>query len=75
MVNIGRHGMSVANTGGDGPLDKTKIFTRFYHTSGKKSSTGIGLSLVSAVCNLYSFNIDYRYEDGMHIFEVTEGKV
>ena len=75
VVNIGRHGMSVANTGGDGPLDKTKIFTRFYHTSGKNSSTGIGLSLVSAVCNLYSFNIDYRYEDGMHIFEVTEGKV
>lgn len=74
VVNIGRHGMSVANTGGDGPLDKTKIFTRFYHTSGKKSSTGIGLSLVSAVCNLYSFNIDYRYENGMHTFEVTEGK-
>ena len=74
VVNIGSHGMSVANTGEDGPLDKAKIFTRFYHTSGKKSSTGIGLSLVSAVCNLYSFNIDYRYENGMHTFEITDGK-
>lgn len=37
-----------------------------------KSSTGIGLSLVSAVCGLYSFGIDYRYENGMHRFEVTD---
>ena len=67
--------MTVANTGADEPLDKTKIFTRFYHTSGMKSSTGIGLSLVSAVCNLYSFSIDYRYENGLHTFEITDNQV
>lgn len=75
IVNIGSHGMTVANTGADEPLDKTKIFTRFYHTSGMKSSTGIGLSLVSAVCNLYSFSIDYRYENGLHTFEITDNQV
>lgn len=71
-VSMNSHGMTVANTGSSGALDKTKIFTRFYHTRGMKSSTGIGLSLVSAVCGLYSFGIDYRYEDGMHTFEVTD---
>lgn len=71
-VSINGHGMTVANTGSGGALDRTKIFTRFYHTRGMKSSTGIGLSLVSAVCGLYSFGIDYRYENGMHRFEVTD---
>lgn len=62
---------SVANTGATAPLDETKIFERFYHSADKKSSTGLGLALAKAVCNLYGFGLNYRFNDGMHVFTIT----
>lgn len=63
--------LRIANTGTDGPLDTDRIFERFYHSADKKSSTGLGLAIVKAICGLYSITIVYRYEDGMHVFELT----
>ena len=62
---------SVANTGSTVPLDESKIFERFYHSADKKSSTGLGLALAKAVCNLYGFTLGYRFDDGMHVFTIT----
>lgn len=61
---------SVANTGEPEPLDENKIFERFYHSSGKQLSTGLGLALVKAICNLYGFEIKYAFTEGMHIFRI-----
>ena len=52
------------------PLDDTKIFERFYHSAGKKSSTGLGLALVKAVCNMYGFTVAYSFTGGLHTFRV-----
>lgn len=62
---------TVANTGKAEPLDESKIFERFYHSSGKKSSTGLGLALVKAIANLYGFGIKYTFAGGMHTFRIT----
>lgn len=64
---------SVANTGAPAPLDESKIFERFYHSADKKSSTGLGLALVKAICNLYGFKIEYAFREGLHTFTVTFG--
>ena len=69
-VSITPLAMTVANTGQDTPLDGQRIFERFYHTAGKPSSTGLGLSIVEAICRLYGMAVAYRFEGGMHVFEV-----
>ncbi len=65
---------TVANTGVGEPLDDSKIFERFYHSAGKKSSTGLGLALVKAICNLYGFTVTYSFADGLHTFRIDTGK-
>lgn len=63
--------LTVANTGEPTKLDENKIFERFYHSAGKKSSTGLGLALVKAICDLYGFDIKYTFDNGMHTFHIT----
>ena len=63
-INMSRNELRISNTGSYVPLDEKKVFNRFY-TSGKKSSTGLGLSIVKA--NLY---IRYRFGEGRHHFIV-----
>lgn len=62
--------LSVANTGVSA-LDGERIFERFYQGAKKEGSTGLGLSIVKAVCNAYSIGIRYSFANGMHVFTVT----
>ncbi len=62
--------LSVANTG-ISALDGERIFERFYQGAKKEGSTGLGLSIVKAVCNAYSIGIRYSFANGMHVFTVT----
>lgn len=64
--------LRVANTGCDAPLDADRIFTRFYHTQGKTSSTGLGLSIAQAICRLYGLGLRYAFEGGLHVFEISK---
>ena len=66
--------LTIANTGAATKLDDSKIFERFYHSADKKSSTGLGLSLVKAICNLYGFDLKYSFVDGKHTFSITFSK-
>ncbi len=55
---------------GNAPLDADKIFQRFFKDSKKEGSTGLGLALVSAICELYSFDLSYNFSNSKHIFRV-----
>lgn len=60
----------VVSNDGDAPLDKLRIFDRFYQGGGRREgSSGLGLALVKSVCGRYSFGLDYEY-DGRHNFTV-----
>ena len=72
-ISISPESMAIANTGQDTPLDGQRIFERFYHTPGNASSTGLGLSIVQAICRLYGIGVAYRFERGMHVFEISQG--
>ncbi len=62
---------SVSNPG-TAPLDGSRVFTRFYQeNSRKEGSTGLGLSLVKAVCDDSGFSVAYSYADGRHVFTVS----
>lgn len=70
LVEVGASGFSVANSGVAEPLDKERIFTRFYHSPGNENSNGLGLPIVAAIANRYGLSVEYFYQDSLHRFEV-----
>ena len=70
-VKIGIDGWSVSNTGADTPLDKNRVFTRFYQTQKREGSTGLGLAITDSVAHLYGFEARYSFDDGYHTFSIV----
>lgn len=62
--------LTIGNTGDDGALDGAQIFERFYQGRKKKGSTGLGLSIVDAICKMYAIAIRYDYLNGQHMFSL-----
>lgn len=60
--------LTVSNSG-EASLDTTRLFDRFY-TGGKSGSTGLGLALVKSIAGFYNYGLQYRFNKGMHEFEV-----
>lgn len=63
-------GMLSISNDGEHSLDANKIFERFYQGTKKEGSTGLGLSIVKAVCNLYNMQVFYSFEEKKHKFSV-----
>lgn len=64
-------GFSISN-GGDTPLDKSKLFRRFYQPAGRREgATGLGLALVYSVCMSNGLEISYDHRESRHIFTVN----
>lgn len=61
--------ITVANTSASLPLDTSKIFKRFYKNTSLNTSTGLGLSIVKSIADLYHFQVQYTY-DGRHAFTI-----
>ena len=63
-------GLLTVSNDGDKPLDADHVFDRFYKESKNHSSTGLGLALVAAICRTYDMPLEYRYNQGRHLFLV-----
>lgn len=63
-----QNSFTVINTG-NASLDAKNLFSRFNKQSDAKHSTGLGLSIVKAITDLYQFSLQYRFE-GQHIVQV-----
>lgn len=55
--------LEVHNTGSPTPLDRDRIFKRFYKEQSSSSSTGLGLAIVKAIADLYGFDVSYTYRE------------
>lgn len=64
--------LSISNASSTGPLDSELIFTRFYHRSSQRNSTGLGLPIVRSISRLYGFEVIYEYKDERHFFVVRK---
>ncbi|MFI5152182.1 MAG: sensor histidine kinase [Chitinophagales bacterium] len=69
-VMLEKDRLIVENTGGQARLNEEKIFGRFYKESVENESIGLGLSIVKKICDLYYFQINYQYVQGIHRFQV-----
>lgn len=71
QVKISGNKLTVCNTGRREPLDEKQIFTRFYRSQDTVDGTGLGLTIVKAVCDLYGYAIRYQYRQPQHCFEIV----
>lgn len=62
--------LCISNDGKE-PLDKNRVFDRFYTRTSRESSTGLGLAIVKSIADHYGFSVAYRFADLRHIFTVT----
>ena len=71
MIDITESQLSISNTSDDNPLNDKQIFERFYQGHKKKGSSGLGLSIVDAICKMYQIAIQYDFRKGFHTFILT----
>lgn len=64
-IQINSSSFSIENTSRQEALSEQLLFTRFYKARQSGTSTGLGLSIVKAVADLYRFKISYQY-NGLH---------
>ncbi len=60
--------ITIANTGTQ-PINH--IFTRYSQTASDIKSSGIGLSIVKSIADLYKIKIQYSFEENNHIFKLN----
>lgn len=70
-IKITANTFEISNTG-EKPLDRERIFERFYQGQKKEGSTGLGLALVDSICKANHLTIDYTYMENRHIFTISK---
>ena len=63
--------ISIANTSAGGPLDRDKIFKRFYRGQSVDEGNGLGLSIVWQICDMAGYTISYSYHSDRHEFTIS----
>lgn len=61
--------LEVGNTG-NSALPEGKLFKRFSAAAAHTSGSGLGLAIVRQICQLYNWQVSYRFADGRHHFTV-----
>lgn len=70
-IKITANTFEISNTG-EKPLDRERIFERFYQGQKKEGSTGLGLALVDSICKANHLKVDYTYVENRHIFTISK---
>lgn len=58
--------LRIRNTGDDPKVPPESLFDRFKRSGTNHESTGLGLSLIKKITDLYDMKITYEYTDGWH---------
>lgn len=72
IVTIALDGNELAvENSGEAPLDRERIFDRFYQGAKKEGSTGLGLALAKTIADKNGMQFSYSFADGKHRFRIN----
>lgn len=71
FIEVSASSLIFKNTGQDFALNSKFIFERFYQGNKKEGSTGLGLALVKAICDMERLHICYYFDNGFHCFKIS----
>lgn len=60
----------VSNSGTE-KLNEDLLFKRFSKLSTDNRGSGLGLAIIQQICKLQNWNINYKFENNLHIFSIT----
>ena len=69
-IALDGNGLAVENSG-EAPLDRERIFDRFYQGAKKEGSTGLGLALAKTIADKNGMQFSYSFADGRHKFRIN----
>ena len=70
-INLENNRLTILNSGSKPSISEDKMFKRFMKSSDSKDSIGLGLAIVKKICELYLFDIQYKYVDEKNIFTIN----
>lgn len=57
---------------GEAPIEEPeKLFERFHRRGESEGSLGLGLGIVKKIADIYDFQVDYRFDRGLHRFLIS----
>lgn len=71
IIRLAAGVLTVQNTGQGEALQQDRIFHRFSKQSTDADSMGLGLEIVRKICDLYGFEVTYRFEPPLHSFRIV----
>lgn len=71
VVTLHNGSLSITNKGNPLKMKASEMMERFSKESADPNSTGLGLAIVKNICDKCGYYVQYSYEDGAHIFQVT----
>ncbi len=71
LIAVNDGALSISNDGPALSFNEQDLFKRFVRDTKRTGNFGLGLSLVKKICDYYSFEISYTYENSRHIFKIV----
>lgn len=69
-VVLNQNSLLFSNTGITKPLYANKLFERFSKSNPSSKGNGLGLSIVKKVIDIYQWDIKYKFDNYLHVFEI-----
>lgn len=63
--------LTIKNSGKKLDINEEDLFKRFTKSSGRPDSLGLGLSIVKKICDYYQYNIQYTYQNNLHVVSIV----
>jgi len=70
-IHLSTNKMEIENTGNPIHQEPSLLFQRFKKNSELKDSSGLGLSLVKKICDVYEFDISYTVHTNVHTISIV----
>lgn len=70
LIAISGNMLTVSNTSQHQSLDTDKLFIRFSKSTSSEQGNGLGLAIIKKITDLNKWQIEYSFENNLHIFRV-----